>query len=189
MIFAEWFPTCGFVGWDIDDANLVVSLFVTAVVLGLVEWDGDDVSLSEVGDCVKDGRCVWVVTAAAVLELRRRTQCLSSLALQCLPVAFKPCLIHSSCSSSFPSKQQYEHCWQICGTFLEKKYPFSQVPLQIRLENLVHWAATISSTTHCWQLWQGAESSSPENVSLGQGLQPILLGGCVIVCPHTGCNP
>ena len=42
--------------------------------------------------------------------------------LQCWFVAFKPCITHSSCITSFPSKQQYEHCWQLwmCRAFLTK---------------------------------------------------------------------
>lgn len=154
----------------------------------LVGWGVDVVSLVRAGEWVVVGRCVkdvpWVVTVAVELG----PQCLSSLALQCLPEAFKPCLIHSCCSSSFPSKQQYEHCWQVCRAFLAKKYPFVHVPLQILFEFLVQGAVTISSFAHCWQPWHGAESYSSENVSLGQRLQPIS-GGYVSDWPHTGYNP
>lgn len=114
------------------------------------------VSSVRAGECVVVGRCVkdvpWVVTFSVELgrvAVELGPHCLSCLALQCLPEAFKPCLIHSGCSSSFPSKQQYEHCWQVCRAFLAKKYPFVQVPLQILSEFLVQGAVTISSFAHC----------------------------------------
>ena len=124
---------------------------VTAAVLGLVEREVDVDSLAKVDECVIDSRCVAAarrVVTVAVLELGGGPHCLSNLALQCLPVAFKPCLIHSGCSSSFPSKQQYEHCLQISRT-LAKKYPFLQVPLQILSEDMVQGEVTISSFAHC----------------------------------------
>ena len=56
--------------------------------------------------------------------------------------------MHSGCGSSFPSKQQYEHCWQLCET-LAKKYPFLQVLLQIVSDTLVQLEDAISWPVHC----------------------------------------
>lgn len=115
-------------------------------------------------------------------------QSLSGLRRQCCLEA-KPWFTHSDISSSFPSKQQCEHFLQLCvESFLEKKYPASQVPLQIVFDWLVQTAVTISCSAHLWQLWQAAEFSSSENSPAGQSLQSGL-GGSGMRLPQGGYNP
>ena len=114
---------------------------------------------------------------------------LSNRMLQYWPVALNPCLIHSGCGSSFLSKQQYEHCWQLWETSA-KKYPLAHVLLQLVSDTLVQLADTISWGAHCWQFLQEDESSSAENVPKGHFLQDMSdTFSCVSFVPHRGYNP
>ena len=126
------------------------------------------------------GKVVLVVGGTGVHVLSNRM-------LQYWPVALNPCLIHSGCGSSFLSKQQYEHCWQLWETST-KKYPLSHVLLQLVSDTLVQLADAISWGAHCWQFLQEDESNSAENLPEGHSSQNILdfFVSCV---PHGGYNP
>ena len=128
------------------------------------------------------GKVVLVVGGTGVHVLSNRM-------LQYWPVALNPCLIHSGCGSSFLSKQQYEHCWQLWETST-KKYPLAHVLLQLVSDTLVQLADTISWGAHCWQFLQEDESGSAENVPEGHFSQDILSISSLVNCfPHGGCNP
>ena len=131
--------------------------------------------------------CVTVVEKVVLVVGCTGVQVLSNRVPQYWPVALNPCLIHSGCGSSFWSKQQYEHCWQLWETST-KKYPLSHVLLQLVSDTLVQLADAISWGAHCWQFLQEDESNSAENLPEGHSSQNILdfFVSCV---PHGGYNP
>ena len=74
--------------------------------------DDDDDDVDDDDDDDDDDRLVDS-EGRFVADVGLGTHFLSPRWPQCWFVAFKPCVTHSSCITSFPSKQQYEHCWQL----------------------------------------------------------------------------